>query len=254
LTRPSPAPKNRPLATGLALLSAFTPVAGLHKFYVGQPQWGLLYLALSWTAIPHVASALEGIWYWLQGEDRFQAHLQPPDGSPDRSPDGSPEARTDPRVAIVAQLHSQGWTIDVNRATPDQWLQLPGITPAQAQSLVQLQRSGLELHSLEDLAAALDCSVAQVQPLAPLLCFAYYGSAPLPEDLPPPPVNPNRATLQELLTIPHLTPAIAQDIIHYRIIQGSYRDLADFQQRLQLPAPLVGQIMAYLTFRPSPKP
>ncbi len=55
------------------------PIAGLHKFYVGQPWWGLVYLLLSGTLIPHVASAIEGVWYLVQQEEAFRQRFDGPD-------------------------------------------------------------------------------------------------------------------------------------------------------------------------------
>ena len=62
-------PKNRKLAVLLAFVGAVMP--GLHKFYLGQPGWGLVYLVLSWTHIPQVASAIEGVWYLSQKQQEF---------------------------------------------------------------------------------------------------------------------------------------------------------------------------------------
>ncbi|HAE05192.1 MAG TPA: hypothetical protein DCG18_00190, partial [Richelia sp.] len=62
--------KSRSVAAILAFASILT-VSGLHKFYLGQPLWGLLYVILSWTPIPRVASAIEGVWYLTQDEDSF---------------------------------------------------------------------------------------------------------------------------------------------------------------------------------------
>jgi TM2 domain-containing membrane protein YozV len=63
----SEAPKRWTVAATLAFAGAFKPLplpmSGLHKFYLGQPVWGSLYLLLSWTQIPRVACALEGLWY-----------------------------------------------------------------------------------------------------------------------------------------------------------------------------------------------
>jgi len=78
--------KSQKLAVMLAMVSAITPLSGLHKFYLGQPWWGLTYLLLSVILTPpmtemgilsffglaQVASLLEGIWYFMQSEDRFQ--------------------------------------------------------------------------------------------------------------------------------------------------------------------------------------
>ena len=55
------------IAAALAFTGALNPLpiplTGLHKFYVGQPLWGGLYLLLGWTQIPRVACAIEGLWY-----------------------------------------------------------------------------------------------------------------------------------------------------------------------------------------------
>jgi TM2 domain-containing membrane protein YozV len=65
--------KNRKIAAALAFASAANPlpVSGLHKFYLGQYLWGVVYLMLAWTPIPKVASALEGIWYLFQDSQEF---------------------------------------------------------------------------------------------------------------------------------------------------------------------------------------
>lgn len=67
--------KSRKVAAVLALVGTLIPIAGLHKFYLGQPVWGLLYLLLSWTPIPHVASAIEGVWYLVQDSDEFDRNF-----------------------------------------------------------------------------------------------------------------------------------------------------------------------------------
>lgn len=65
-------PKDRKIAALLALISCIPMLpTGLHKFYLGQMQWGIVYLLLSWTPIPRFASALEGIWYLFQDKDEF---------------------------------------------------------------------------------------------------------------------------------------------------------------------------------------
>ncbi|MFB2839136.1 SHOCT domain-containing protein [Floridanema evergladense] len=68
-------PKNRKLAAFLAFSGTLVPLAGLHKFYLGQPLWGILYLSLSWTPIPRVASAIEGFWYLVQDSEEFDRNF-----------------------------------------------------------------------------------------------------------------------------------------------------------------------------------
>jgi TM2 domain-containing membrane protein YozV len=68
-------PKNRQVAIVLALASMTIPVAGFHKFYLGQPIWGIVYLLLSWTPIPHIAAAIEAVWYLTQDNNHFDLNF-----------------------------------------------------------------------------------------------------------------------------------------------------------------------------------
>ena len=70
-------PKNRDISAILAFTGVVLPICGLHKFYLGQPLWGLLYILLSWTPIPHIASAIEGIWYLAQDQEEFDRNFNP---------------------------------------------------------------------------------------------------------------------------------------------------------------------------------
>jgi len=67
--------KSRKAAAIIAITGTLSPISGLHKFYLGQPVWGLLYLLLSWTPIPRVASAIDAIWYLFQNEDEFDRNF-----------------------------------------------------------------------------------------------------------------------------------------------------------------------------------
>ena len=64
--------KDRRVAIVLALLGTITPMAGLHKLYLGQPLWGIIYLLLWTTPIPRIASAIDAVWYLVQDLEQFQ--------------------------------------------------------------------------------------------------------------------------------------------------------------------------------------
>lgn len=66
--------KSRSVAAILAFSGTLT-ISGLHKFYLGQPLWGILYLLLFWTPIPKIASAIEGVWYLAQDEEAFDRNF-----------------------------------------------------------------------------------------------------------------------------------------------------------------------------------
>jgi len=73
-------PKDRKIASLLAIAGAIAPISGFHKFYLKQPVWGVLYLLLSWTPIPRVASGIEAVWYLFQDSNEFDRRFN--DGLP----------------------------------------------------------------------------------------------------------------------------------------------------------------------------
>ena len=64
--------KNRRVAVALALLGTVLPIAGLHKLYLGQPVWGIIYLVLWSTPIPRIAAAIDAVWYLVQDLEQFE--------------------------------------------------------------------------------------------------------------------------------------------------------------------------------------
>jgi TM2 domain-containing membrane protein YozV len=65
-------PKSRKSAVILALLGTVTPLAGLHKFYLGQPLWGVIYVLLWSTPMPRIACAIDAVLYLVQDSAQFQ--------------------------------------------------------------------------------------------------------------------------------------------------------------------------------------
>lgn len=143
-------------------------------------------------------------------------------------------------VNLAASL---GIRIDVNQATVDDWLRLPGLSIHQARSLVALTQSGVSFCCVEDVAAALGLPVQRLQPLAPVLQFCYYESAGAIASL-----NPNTASIEGLVNLPPVDLFLARRIVQNRQFYGKYQNLADLQQRLALPADLVTALMHYLQF------
>ncbi len=145
-------------------------------------------------------------------------------------------------IAIAVEL---GIKIDVNQASIDDWLRLPGISIHQARILVELVGMGMQFFSLEDIAAAISVPLQRLKPLHPILYFGYYDAESL---LSPQRLNPNTASLEQLAEIPLLNPALAQLIQENRQENGAYRSLADLQRRLGLNSQFIAQLMHYLQF------
>ena len=69
-----PAAHSRKIAIALAFAGALfnpIPLVWLHKFYLGQYLWGIVYLVLAPTRIPQIACCFEGIWYLTQSNESF---------------------------------------------------------------------------------------------------------------------------------------------------------------------------------------
>ena len=64
--------KERRFAVALALLGTIFPISGLHKLYLGQPVWGVIYLMLWSTPIPRIAAAIDAVWYLVQDLEQFE--------------------------------------------------------------------------------------------------------------------------------------------------------------------------------------
>lgn len=45
---------------------------GIHKFYLGQAGWGLIYFIFSWTFIPAILGFFEGIIYLSMSDKSFE--------------------------------------------------------------------------------------------------------------------------------------------------------------------------------------
>ncbi len=143
-------------------------------------------------------------------------------------------------IALAADL---GITIDVNRASIDDWLRLPGISIHQARQLVTLSKAGVPFYSISDLAAALNIPPARLQWLAPILSFQYYDES---ESLPA--IKINQATVAQLLQIPQIAPGLAQEIVIQREQHGDFTNLVNFQQRMELSGKSIGELMHYIQF------
>jgi DNA uptake protein ComE-like DNA-binding protein/TM2 domain-containing membrane protein YozV len=291
--------KNRKVAAGLALAGAVT-LPGMHRIYLGQPRWGLAYLALAWTTpLSRIASAIEALWYLSLDEADFDRAFGDSTG-PLAQPPGTgiapatpTQANADaalamaaalreleqlrqdglltnaefeqqrqqlsseraPNPTLVSQLKTLGRSglksiatpnptpIDVNQASIDDWLTLPGISIHQARSIVQISQSGVQYHDLEDLAAVLGIPAAQLTALSDRLQFCYYDGPDIDR------LDPNRATAAELSRLPGLDANWADRLIQERQ-NGPYRNLADLQQRVKLPSTLLSDIMHSLQFTP----
>jgi DNA uptake protein ComE-like DNA-binding protein len=148
-------------------------------------------------------------------------------------------------ATAVQRASALGWRLDVNRATAADWLRLPGIDAAQVDLLLRLQAGGIQLSGSDDLQQALELPEAVVQSWLPLLEFRWYGEPPLAAG-PVGRIDLNRAPAGELKSLGLDPPRLSRLLLERN--RGPYRDLADLQQRLQLPAEVVEGMIGRVQF------
>jgi len=57
--------------TTAGILAILLGSIGVHKFYLGRPGMGILYILFCWTFIPSIAGLIEGIIYLTSSDERF---------------------------------------------------------------------------------------------------------------------------------------------------------------------------------------
>ena len=138
------------------------------------------------------------------------------------------------------------WQIDVNRASHSEWLKLPGCSNDHADLLVRLQRGGVQFSGADDLSRLLELSAEQQQLWQPHLLFRWYSEPPNPVAAA---LDLNNASSLQLQTL-GLSPERQQRLLRERSRQP-FRDIADLQERLLLPAGVIEELIGKVCFGPA---
>jgi DNA uptake protein ComE-like DNA-binding protein len=162
-----------------------------------------------------------------------------------------PDPQTQPKAKIREQPQSApSWSLDVNRATTEQWKKLPGCNEDMIDVLMRLQRGGVQFTHMNDLSSLLDLPSDLLELWEPHLLFRWHGDSPvLPE--------------QPLLDLNAAAPLLLKQSLHWpeRRLQGliqerrrqPFEHLADLQERLCLPPDVIENLIGRVSFgiRPS---
>jgi len=150
-----------------------------------------------------------------------------------------------PTVASpVAPPPAPAWTMDVNRASHDEWRQLPGCPEDTADLLVRLQRGGVQFSAADDLFQLLELPDELRRIWEPHLIFRWHGDAPPQPEAAP--LDLNNASTEELHSLCWPEQRL-QGLLRERRRAG-FRDLADLQERLCLPASAVEALIGRVCF------
>jgi DNA uptake protein ComE-like DNA-binding protein len=155
------------------------------------------------------------------------------------------QARTSADALAPRRAASQGWQLDVNRASAAEWQRLPGCTVHQVDLLLRLQRGGVQLSGVEDLQQLLNLDTLTLELWRPLLVFRWYDAPAMVQG--PVPVQLNQAGGQLLQEQLGLSPDRCRRLLRERG-RGPFLDLADLQLRLQFPPQVIEAMIGKVEF------
>lgn len=154
-------------------------------------------------------------------------------------------------AAEVRHAAALGWTLEVNLAAAADWLRLPGCRPDLVDRLIARQRDGIQWRDPGELAGALQVPPEQVLIWLPVLRFARQGEPASARA--PVPLAINQASEGLLRERLGLAPERCRRLLRERD-REPFRDLADLQQRLQLPADLAEHWIGRFRYATAPGP
>jgi DNA uptake protein ComE-like DNA-binding protein len=192
--------------------------------------------------------------HWLDPLARRLLNAADRIGNPSRSATSQLVALASRSADALAprRAANQGWQLDVNRASADDWQQLPGCTVQQVDLLLRLQRGGVQLSGLDDLQRLLNLDNLTLELWRPLLVFRWYDAPAVLQD--PVPVQLNQAGGQLLQEQLGLSPDRCRRLLRERG-RGPFLDLADLQLRLQFPPQVIEAMIGKVEFTaPDPGP
>ena len=150
-----------------------------------------------------------------------------------------------PRLAESSSKSKQTeWFVDVNRATANDWLKLPGCNEYMADLLIRLQNGGVQFTDADDIFRLLELPKNLSLLWRPHLLFNWYGD--LPSQIKSPPLDLNNASAKELIKLGWKENRIYALIKERR--KKSFKDLAELQERLCLPASSVEALIGRVCF------
>ena len=185
--------------------------------------------------------------HWLDPLARRLLNAADRIGTPSRSGPSQPvaQARTSADALASRRAASQGWQLDVNRASAAEWQRLPGCTVHQVDLLLRLQRGGVQLSGVEDLQQLLNLDTLTLELWRPLLVFRWYDAPAMVQG--PVPVQLNQAGGQLLQEQLGLSPDRCRRLLRERG-RGPFLDLADLQLRLQFPPQVIEAMIGKVEF------
>lgn len=97
-----------------AILALLLGGIGVHRFYVGQPLFGLLYFVLCWTFIPMLVSIVEAIMWFTRSDEQFQQHVEKIQAA-NAARIAASQAKQQAKRDALAQQYGEAWVDHILR-------------------------------------------------------------------------------------------------------------------------------------------
>ncbi len=238
--------------TTAMLLSLFLGGIGIHKFYLGRKNAGIIYLVFFWTYIPAIVAIFEFFGFYFMSDREFNNKFNNGRSSEIESAASYWLART---TVIVKEFFSQTEVkirsnviknkLDINNCSINDLVHMAGLLPNYAENIALIRAEGYQFLDLEDLTELADLPVDYCQKIEPLISFHYYEQSThlYPTNW----QQLNNLSIEELIEL-GLDRDVATKICDERHQNGVYKALVDVKRRTGLP------ISAYKNIINAPTP
>lgn len=227
--------------TTAMLLCLFLGHIGMHKFYLGKKNEGILYFVFCWTWIPLIIAGFEFIGLCFMSDREFNNRFNN-SHSNSREIDSASSYWLSRLTPIINKFFSQTEVkirgkvvknpVDINKCSIDDLVHLVGIPSIYADNIELIRSEGYQFLDLEDLTQLADLPEDYCRKIEPLIAFTYYeqfanSDATNWQRL-------NILSISELIEL-ELDGDIATKICDERHQNGEYRALIEVKRRTGLP-------------------
>ena len=146
-------------------------------------------------------------------------------------------------VANLMRPLEEGERIDLDVASAQELTRLPRIGPGLAKRIIADRARRGPFGSLEALERVSGIGPSGLEALEPFAAFsAPSGGSGSPRSPPGRPINVNRATIEELQSLPGIGPARAADLVAYREVHGPFATLESLTAVSGIGPAIVGRL------------
>jgi TM2 domain-containing membrane protein YozV len=225
--------------TTAMLLCLFLGGFGVHKFYLGKKNDGIIYLVFFWTYIPAIVAVFEFFGFCFMSDREFNSKFNNGRSSEIESASSYWVSRV---TSLVKEFFSQTEVkvrsnviknkLDINNCSTNDLVHIAGLLPNHAENIALIRTEGYQFLGLEDLTDLADIPEDYCRKIEPLIAFTYYEKF----------ANFDATNWQRLnsLSMPELIELeldrdVAMKICDERHQNGEYRALVEVKRRTGLP-------------------